>query len=205
MLTWIERIRIGMPPMIRGTRVGDGPDLGGQGIDLKGDPDHDRAVVIGTGEGRGDRRELRGAPLKRPGEVHPAHGVKRVGTGAGGDVRGADLARGRAARGRLLGQAGVLRGCGDRCLGAVGDPAQITGEAGWHREVEVAQELVAVVAVELQVEVAEGSRSRDRVPATRRGWKGRFSPGQGVSFGPVVRLKNWVEVWSARLAFQGKN
>ena len=61
MLTWIERIRIGMPPMICGHRVGDGADLGGLRIDVERDADDDDAVVVGAGQRRGDRDELRAA------------------------------------------------------------------------------------------------------------------------------------------------
>ena len=34
-------------------------------------------------------------------------------------------------------------------------PAQIAGEAGGHPEVEVAEELIAIVTIQLQVEVGE--------------------------------------------------
>ena len=70
--------------------------------------------------------------------------------------------RGAGSSGCLLGAARVRRGGGDRGLRAVADPAQVAGEAGRHPEVEVAEELVAVVAVELQVEVAEGAGERVR-------------------------------------------
>ena len=67
MLTWIERIRIGMPPMIDGHRVGDGADLGVERVDVEGDADDDDAVVVGAGEGRRDRRQAdSGAPLNGP-------------------------------------------------------------------------------------------------------------------------------------------
>ena len=67
MLTWIERIRIGMPPMIDGHRVGDGDDVGVERVDVERDPDDDDAVVVGAGQGRGDRDEAEsGAPLKGP-------------------------------------------------------------------------------------------------------------------------------------------
>ena len=61
MLTWIERIRIGMPPMIEGTVSETALDLGGQRVDVQGDPDDDDAVVVGAGERRGDRRRARAA------------------------------------------------------------------------------------------------------------------------------------------------
>ena len=40
----------------RGHRVRDGDDLGGQRVDVEGDPDDDDAVVVGTGQRRRDRR-----------------------------------------------------------------------------------------------------------------------------------------------------
>ena len=67
MLTWIERIRIGMPPMICGHRFGVGDDVGVERVDVERDPDDDGAVVIGPGERRGDRDQAEsGAPLKGP-------------------------------------------------------------------------------------------------------------------------------------------
>ncbi len=61
MLTWIERIRIGMPPMIEGTVSETARDLGVRGVDVERDPDDDDAVVVGAGERRGDRDEARAA------------------------------------------------------------------------------------------------------------------------------------------------
>ena len=46
MLTWIERIRIGTPPMIEGTVSEIGDHVGVVGVDVEGDPDDDGAVVI---------------------------------------------------------------------------------------------------------------------------------------------------------------
>ncbi len=48
---------------------------------------------------------------------------------------------------------GFFAAAGDRGLRAVGDPAQGAGQARRHREGEVAEELVAVFAVELEAEV----------------------------------------------------
>ena len=164
MLTWIERIRIGMPPMIEGTVSETALTWAVERVDVERDPDDDGAVVVGAGQGRGDRDQAdSGAPLNGPGQVHLADRVERVAAGAGGDVGGADLARGRAARaaparrGRGSAAAAAIDG-----LRAVGDPAQVAGEAGRHLEVEVAEELVAVVAVELQGEGAEGAGGRVR-------------------------------------------
>ena len=61
MLTWIERIRIGMPPMIAGTVSESAIDVGVERVDVEGDADDDGAVVVGAGEGRGDRDEARAA------------------------------------------------------------------------------------------------------------------------------------------------
>ena len=67
MLTWIERIRIGMPPMICGTVSETAQTWAVERIDVEGDPDDHDAVVVGTGEGRGDRRQAEsGAPLNGP-------------------------------------------------------------------------------------------------------------------------------------------
>ncbi len=92
-LTWIDRIRIGTPPMMLGTRVGDGRDLRGQRIDVERDPDDHDAVVVGAGEGRRDRREAERRALEGADEVHLPDRVERVAAGAGGDVGGPDLAR----------------------------------------------------------------------------------------------------------------
>ena len=54
MLTWIERIRIGTPPMIDGTVSEIAAHLGCERIDMESDPDDDDAVVVGASEGRGD-------------------------------------------------------------------------------------------------------------------------------------------------------
>ena len=61
MLTWIERIRIGMPPMIEGTVSETARDVGVERVDVERDPDDDDAVVIGPGEGRRDRDQRRAA------------------------------------------------------------------------------------------------------------------------------------------------
>ena len=61
MLTWIERIRIGMPPMIEGTVSEIGDDVGVERVDVDRDADDDDAVVIGAGERRGDRDEATAA------------------------------------------------------------------------------------------------------------------------------------------------
>ena len=88
-----------------GDRVGVGDHVGVEGIDVEGDADDDGAVVIGAGERRGDRDQGERRALEGPGQVDLADRVEGVGARAGGDVGGADLARGRAARGRLLGAA----------------------------------------------------------------------------------------------------
>ena len=93
MLTWIERIRIGMPPMICGTRVRGGGDLGVERVDVDRDPHDHGAVVIGAGERRGDRDQRERRAFERARQVHPPDRVEGVGAGAGGDVGGPDLAR----------------------------------------------------------------------------------------------------------------
>ncbi len=57
MLTWIERIRIGMPPMMLGHGFGVGDDVGIKWVDVQGDADHNIAVVIGSGQRRCDRNQ----------------------------------------------------------------------------------------------------------------------------------------------------
>ena len=113
----------------RGHGFGVGDDVGVERVDVEGDPDDDGAVVIGAGQGRGDRDQAERRALERAGQVDLADRVEGMGAGAGGDVGGADLRGGRAARGRLLGAPGGLRGRGDRGLRAVGDAAQVGGQA----------------------------------------------------------------------------
>ncbi len=91
MFTWIERIRIGMPPMIVRDRVGSRVDLGGQWIDVEGDPNDHHAVVVGTGKRRGDRGQTERRPVEWAGQVHLADRMEGVAAGTGRHVRGADL------------------------------------------------------------------------------------------------------------------
>ena len=63
MLTWIERMRIGTPPMIAGTVSEARDDLGVERVDVEGDADDEVAVVVGAGERGGDRDEARAARL----------------------------------------------------------------------------------------------------------------------------------------------
>ena len=173
--------------MICGHRVGDRGDLRGQRVDVEGDPDDDDAVVVGAGERRGDRDQAQRGALERARQVHLA---RPRGTGAcpgpaatlvvpiwldGRAARAAPARRGRRSGGRG----------GDRRLRAVGDPAQVAGEAGRHPEVEVAEELVAVVAVELQVEVAEGAGDRVR----RAGHEARVEGPDLARAGAAVRAR----------------
>ena len=160
MLTAIERIRIGTPPMMLRDGVGDRAHLRGARIDVERDADDDDAVVIRSGQRGGDRREAEGRPFERPRQVHLPDRVERVASRPGGDVGRPDLGGGGTARGRQLGPAELLGGGQDRGFRTVGDAPQVAGEAGRHPEVEVAEELVAVVAVELQVEVRERTRVR---------------------------------------------
>ena len=84
---------------------------------------------------------------------------------------------------------GLLRRRRDRGLRAVGDPAQGAGQARRHREVEVAEELVAVVAIELEAKSVKRPATEFEVPAARRGRKGRIWPGHWLPFGPESMLK----------------
>ena len=186
MLTWIERIRIGTPPMIEGTVSESGADLGGLRIDMERDADHDDAVVVGAGQRRGDGGEAQRRALERTREVHLSDGVEGVAAGPGGDVRGPDLARRRAARtepARLVPRfraAAAIAG-----LRAVGDPAQGAGESRRHPEVEVAEELVAVITVEPQREAREVARRRDaRSPRPGAGGRAAPAPGRAFRSGP---------------------
>ena len=92
-----------------GQGIGDGGDLGGFGIDVKGRPDDDVAEVIGAGDRRGDHGEAERRALVGAGEVDLAGDVDGVGAGAGAGDRGADLGGGGAARVGLLCQARVAR------------------------------------------------------------------------------------------------
>jgi len=121
-------------------------------VDIEGDPDHHRAVVIGAGEGRGDHGEAQRRPFEGAREVNLALRVEGMGARSGGDVGGADFRARRAARTYLLGTSERARGADDVCFGAVGDAVEVGAEARRHREVELAQVLVAVVAIELQSE-----------------------------------------------------
>ena len=139
---------------------GVGDDVGVGGVDVEGDSDHDGAVVIGAGEGRGDRDEAQRGALEGAGQVDLAGGVEGVGAGAGGDVGGADLRGGGAAGVGLLDCGRGLGRRRDVGFGAVGDAVQVGGEAGGQGEVQLAEVLVAVFAVELQGEVGEGAGGR---------------------------------------------
>ncbi len=129
--------------------------MGVERVDVERDADDDDAVVVGARQSRRDRRQAQRRALERPGEVHPADRVEGMFAGPGGDVGGADEARARAARRGLLGAARVVGGGEDRGFRAVADAAQRAGEAGRQLEVEVAEELVAVVAVQFEDEVGE--------------------------------------------------
>ncbi len=84
----------------------------------------------------------------------------------------------------LLGPAGVLSGGRDRGLRTITEAAETRGQPGRHLEIEIAQELVSVVATELQPEVGEVASDRVRDPATRLGLNGRCWPGHGLPLGP---------------------
>ena len=129
MLTWISRIRIGIPPMISGTVSESAITWASEWVDVQGDPDHDGAVVIGAGEGRGDRDQAERRALEGAGQVDLADRVEGVGARAGGDVGGADFTRGRAARVGLLDFAQGVGRREDVGLGAVGDAVQVGGQA----------------------------------------------------------------------------
>ena len=156
---------------------------------MKGNPDHDDPVVVGAGERRGDRHEAQRGALDRSGQVHLPVGVERVGAGSGSDVRSPDLAW----RGQLGAACSARPGCSAAAaiarLRAVGDPSQVAGESRRHPEVEVAEELVPVVAVKLEVKELKSRRPDLIVPATSRGRKGRVWPGQGLPPGPESALK----------------
>ncbi len=111
---------------------------------------HDHgAVIVGASQGRGDDREAEWRTLEWAGKIDLADCMERVGAWARGDVAGPDLARGGTAAAGLLRSAGTCSRGQDLRFGAVADPAQVTGEARRHLEVQVMEELIAVVAVEL--------------------------------------------------------
>ncbi len=148
--------------MIDGTVSEIGADVGVVGVDVNRDADDNHPVVIGAGQGGSDRDQAQRGTLERSRQVHPADGVEWVRPGAGGDVGGADLAAGGAARARLLGPARVPGRGRDRALRAVAEAAEARRQPGRHREVEVTEELVAVFAAELQSEVGEVAGDRVR-------------------------------------------
>ena len=61
MLTWIERMRIGTPPMIEGTVSETALTWAVSGVDVERDPDHHGPIVIGAGQGRCDRHQAQAA------------------------------------------------------------------------------------------------------------------------------------------------
>ena len=65
MWTSIERIRIGIPPMMLGTVSESATTWASVRVDVQRDPDDDGAVVVGTGQGRGDRHETQRRALER--------------------------------------------------------------------------------------------------------------------------------------------
>ncbi len=152
MLTWIERIRIGIPPMICGTVSETRADLGGLRIDMEGDPDDDDAVVVGAGQGRGDRDDAQRRALERPGQVHPADRVEGM------------FARARRRRWSVptwleAGQLGLASSRGPVFCAAAGDarppgsrqmPRRLPVNPGGILKLRSPEELVAVVAVEFQ-------------------------------------------------------
>ena len=136
----IERRRRGMPSRILGEGIGDGGDLGGFGVDVKGGPHHGVAEVIGTGDGGGDHGEGKwGAPVGA-GEVDLALHVDGVGAGAGSHRGGADQGGRQDSWGGppLQGQSSPVGRPPRSQLGAVGDPGEGGGEAGWGGDGEAA-------------------------------------------------------------------
>ena len=117
MLTWIERIRIGTPPMIVRHGVGDRRHLRVVRIDVERDPDDDGAVVVRPGQRRGDRDEAERRALEGAGQVHLADRVEGWAPGPAATLRGPDLRLGRAARGWPARRVRALRGGGDRASG----------------------------------------------------------------------------------------
>src|SRR5262245_9815174 len=103
-----------------------------------------------------------------------------MGAWAGGDVGGADLGGDWAAGVCLLCSALVVGCSHNRRLRAVGDAFEGAGEAVGHGEVEVAQELIAVIAIELQGEGGviagqwvQGACGQTRVEGAGLPWAGR--------------------------------
>ena len=130
-----------------------------------------------------------------------------MGARPGGDVRGADLAMRPGSSGAACSvRPSVLAACGDRRLGAVCDAAQAAGEAGRHREIEVAEELVAVFAVELQRERAEGAGVGFEVPGGQaRVERPDLRRGIATPCGPESSPKTWLDRWSAARYSRGRS
>ena len=91
MLTWIERIRIGIPPMMLGTVSESATTWASFGSMWRATRTTTVAVVVGTGQRRGDRHQRERGALERARQEDPSDRVERVPAGSGGDVRGADF------------------------------------------------------------------------------------------------------------------
>ncbi len=150
---------------------------------MQGDADDDGAVVIGTGESGGNRNQAERGALDGAGKVDPPDRMERVRARASGYIAGADFTRrGTAGVGLLDFAQGVGR-CDDVCLGAVGDSVQVGGQARRHREVQLAEVLVAVFAVQLQGE--GGKAACGGVGGA--GFEGRFEGADLTGTGAAVR------------------
>ncbi len=175
-------------------------------VDRDRHPDHLGPVVVGAGEGGRDRDEAERRALERAGQVHPAGDVERVAAGPGGDVGGPDLARGRAARRRLLGPARAARR--RPAIAASGQyviPRSEPVRPGRHLEAEIAEELVAVVAVELEAEGRVGARDRaGRAGREPRREGPRLARALRLPFGPESMLKFDLAVCVGELRVPGE-
>src|SRR5262249_57614149 len=96
-----------------------GAHLRGEGVDVQGNAYQEVAVVVWTGDRRGDGNQAQRGAFQRPGQVELAHRVERVRAGTGGDVGGTYFARGGTAGRCLLGFAGLLNRRRDRALRAI--------------------------------------------------------------------------------------
>ena len=172
--------------MIDGTRVGDGADVGVERIDVNRDANHHDSIVIGTRQGRRHCDHAQRGSLERARQEHLADRVEWMGARAGCDVGGTDLAAGGAARAGLLGPTRVLGSGRDRALRAVAEAAEARRQPRRHPEIEVAKELIAVFATQLQPEVGEVAGDRVRGPGDEAGVERALLAGTGPAVGTSV-------------------
>ena len=171
-------------------RIRFGGDLGASRVDMERRPDDDVAEVVGPGDRGRDHRKAERRTLVGTGEVDPCPagrpgGCRRPPPSSPCRSGSSTGTLGAASSARPDGARGAHRG--ERRVRAVGDPGERGAEPGRGADVERAQRLFAVVAVEDQREgrvlggglvgdaCLEGGLERPRRSAGRRCRPGRSS------------------------------